>query len=484
MERRQGLGIALGEGELSAVVLELTGRRPVATATARLPLEPGRHGADALGAALERLVAALPRRGRGCACVLGLPLALLIVHNLRLPFQDTKQQALALPSALEELLLRPGSAERAIGAFNLIDTDPAGARLLAYAADKTLLQALLPPARKACDPDCLCPTLPLLASQIGAAEPDALVLHLAAETAELAFVHNSRMACCRALSVPAGTAAAACVPALTLAIRQSLSLFRQQAAPDAGAPAGLWLCGPLAGDAELPGQLERALQIPVQRWQAELTGRALAPDFDAALACALAALQQKSPASLNFRRGELAPKSGFWPGLRGKKGRIPAVLALAACLACLLLAGRVQSLKAQSARLHDEMEGIYRSAFPTVQVVHDPYMEMQAALRAGGPAASPLFAPGRPAALTVLAELSKRLPEDLKLTVQRFTLDPDRALLRGQTKSFGDVERIRALLAASPLFHEVRILSSTMDKSSADSPVRFELSLKRTGGAP
>ena len=41
-----------------------------------------------------------------------------------------------------------------------------------------------------------------------------------------------------------------------------------------------------------------------------------------------------------------------------------------------------------------------------------------------------------------------------------------------------------ALLAASPFFHEVRILSSTMDKSSADSPVRFELSLKRTGGAP
>ena len=65
------------------------------------------------------------------------------------------------------------------------------------------------------------------------------------------------------------------------------------------------------------------------------------------------------------------------------------------------------------------MEGIYRSAFPTVQVVHDPYMEMQAALRAGGPAASPLFAPGRPAALTVLTELSKRLPEDLKLKIGR-----------------------------------------------------------------
>ena len=124
-----------------------------------------------------------------------------------------------------------------------------------------------------------------MASQIGAAEPDALVLHLAAETAELALVHNSRVACCRALSVPAGTAAA-CVPALTLAIRQSLSLFRQQAAPDAGAPAGLWLCGPLAGDAELPGQLERALQIPVRRWQAELTGRTLAPDFNATLICA------------------------------------------------------------------------------------------------------------------------------------------------------------------------------------------------------
>lgn len=56
MERRQGLGIALGEGELSAVVLELTGRRPVATATARLPLEPGRHGADALGADRKSVV--------------------------------------------------------------------------------------------------------------------------------------------------------------------------------------------------------------------------------------------------------------------------------------------------------------------------------------------------------------------------------------------------------------------------------------------
>ena len=154
---------------------------------------------------------------------------------------------------------------------------------------------------------------------------------------------------------------------------------------------------------------------------------------------------------------------------------------MAACTALFVFfAGEVRSLKLKSEQLRQEMTQVFRSAFPQVQVVRDPYLEMQAALRSGAGTGAPLlFSPGRESVLSLLADISSRIPEEIALTINRFSLDQDLLLLRGQTSSFKDVDQIRTLLAASPLFSEVRILSSTAEKSGQENLIRFELRLKR-----
>ncbi len=504
MDGRQSLGIALGDRGLSAVLLQASGRTVSVAATATVPLDERETGVPGqLATALNRLCADLSWQAHH-PCVLGLPLSLLSVHNLHLPFQDARQQAQAFPYELEERLLRP--AEQVESVFAAIvhtgkEREGSGADLLAFAADKELLQQILPGGREwGFDPECICPAIHALAMQAGDAArgQESLVLaHVDLHAVEIALIQSGTMVTSRRMSLLLADVDAAGhaghVPdtleqtalALAGAIRQGLVLFRQTGA--AGAPSAsisqVLLSGPLAESGALKTLLAENLQVPVQRLNQSVPGN-LAPAFDAALACALQGLQPAKAGLhvFNFRQGAFAKNRGGLGAVWQRKNlRIAAALALVAAAGLLVfLAGEAQSLKLRSEELRLEMTQVFRSAFPEVQVVRDPYMEMQAALKGGAGMDSPLlFAPGRANTLSVLADISSRIPEETPLTVNRLTLDQDLALLRGQTASFKDVDQIRNSLAASPLFSEVRILSSSAEKSGTDSLIRFELRLQR-----
>ncbi len=508
MDGRQSLGIALDDTGLSAVLLQASGRSHTVVATAALPLASPEMRADIAGA-LNRLCADLNWQPSSLL-VLGLPLTMLSVHNLRLPFQETRQQAQAFPFEMEERLLRP--AEQVESVYHCITSGTGGSELLAFAVDKTLLQSLLPEAGKdgrrqwIFDPDSICPSVYALAQQAIAAaprRPSFMLLHAELHTASIALVQAGTVQACRRLSVlfadenpdiPEMQVIRQRAEALAGAIRQSLALFRQHQETGAmgvdrispALPAHLFVCGPLAHAEELQTRLAELLQVTVERLHGQVSGgsvsqRQLLPAFDAALACALCALQpgKAGVSSVNFRRGTFAKRGGrLW---QSKNAKVAAALALAACTALFVFfAGEVRSLKLKSEQLRQEMTQVFRSAFPQVQVVRDPYLEMQAALRSGAGTGAPLlFSPGRESVLSLLADISSRIPEEIALTINRFSLDQDLLLLRGQTSSFKDVDQIRTLLAASPLFSEVRILSSTAEKSGQENLIRFELRLKR-----
>ncbi|NLZ16249.1 MAG: hypothetical protein GX087_00735 [Desulfobulbaceae bacterium] len=506
MDGRQSLGIALAEGELSAVLLQASGRSLSVAATATMPVNAGKPGG--LTAALNRLCSDLSWREH-ISCVLGLPLSELSVRNLHLPFPDVKQQAQAFPYELEECLLTP--AEQVESVFAPTRSDASGADLLAFAADKELLLQFLPEEREwRFDPDIICPSMHALAVLAGEAmrgKGSFILTHADLHAAEIALIQDGVLLACRRVPlltvdgdaagnslVSAETESAVSgqtVLALAAAIRQSLILFRQgrAASVSPAAPSRSLLCGPLAASLELQTMLAENLQVRVQGLGQILprnsTGlRQLAPSFDAALACALHGLQPGKAGvhALNFRQGSFSKsKGGFGALWRRKNLRIAASLILVACAGLLVfLAGERHSLTLRSEKLRQEMTQVFRGAFPDAQVVRDPYMEMQAALK--GSAAmdsSLLFAQGRASSLSLLAELSSRVPAEMPLTVNRLTLEQDLALLRGQTASFKDVDQIRNSLAASPLFSEVRILSSTAEKSGAENLIRFELRLLR-----
>lgn len=508
MDGRQSLGIALAEGELSAVLLQASGRSLSVAATATMPVDAGKPGR--LAVALNRLCSDLSWQEH-MPCVLGLPLSVLSVRNLHLPFQDAKQQAQAFPYELEERLLVP--AEQVESVFSATRSDASGADLLAFAADRELLRQLLPEGREwRFDPDSICPwvhALALLAGETVGSKDSFMLAHADLHVAEIALIQDGALLACRHLPLlPAADEPDAAnnsptsaetesartkqtALALAAGIRQSLILFRQGRAVGAApaVPSQLFLCGPLAASAELQAMLAETLQVPVQllpRNSAAL--RQLAPSFDAALACALHGLQPGKAGVhvLNFRQGSFSKSKGglgaLWPLWQRKNLRIAASLILLACAGLLVfLAGERHSLKLRSEELRQEMGQVFRSAFPDAQVVRDPYMEMQAALKGGAAMASPLlFAQGRASSLSLLAEISSRVPTEMPLRVNRLTLEQDLALLRGQTASFKDVDQIRNSLAASPLFSEVRILSSTAEKSGAENLIRFELRLQRS----
>ena len=488
MDGRQALGIALGDTQLSAVLLRMS-RRPTVAATALVPLPAS--GVQGEWAALLNRVWTDFSWQRQDPCVLGLPLSALSVRNLQLPFQDAGQRARAFPYEMEEQLLLP--AEQVASVFATTREHAAGAELLAFAAERELLQRLLPEGREwHFDPSGICPAVHALALQAGGVERpsgSSVLVHADHHLASLVLLQAGLPLACRRLSLPLqeGDLTAEELRHYTLAlaqaIRQSLALFGQRHGKAVGdGVQHLLLSGPLARSAPLAAGLAEELRLPVRRVALPLEAaelRQLAPDFDAALACALQALRwgQAGTCALNFRSGAFARAQGrLW---QHKKIRLAAGLALAAAAGMLLLgAGELQSLKNRSQQLREEMTRLYRSAFPEVQTVRDPYMEMQAALADKG-GASLLFSSGRESMLSVLADISSRIPAQIPLKIERLTLDQELALLRGQTGSFGDVDQIRNLLAASPLFSEARILSSTAEKSGAEGLVRFELRLQR-----
>lgn len=490
MDGRQALGIALGDTQLTAVLLRIS-RRPGVAATAHVPVSgaPGE-----LAASLNRLWTDFSWQDRD-PCVLGLPLSMLSVRNLCLPFQDAGQRLRAFPYEMEEQLFVP--AEQVVSVFSTVREHATGADLLAFAAERELLGRLLPTGKEwSFDPVGVCPAVHALALQAAGGERTAgtsLLVHADHHLTTLVLMQAGVPLALRRLSLSPQEENAPGEPSaeelrlygqtLGRAISRSLVLFGQhhKKALDKGM-GHLLLCGPLAGSAPLKDSLAERLGLPVRRPQLPLEEaelRRLAPDFDAALACALQALHwgRAGSAALNLRTGDFARPGGrLW---QRRRIRLAAGLVLAACAGCLLFGlGALHSLKNRSQQLQDEMTRLYRNAFPEVQVVRDPYMEMRATLgeRTGGP---PLFASGRESALSVLADISARIPARTALRIERLTLDQELVLLRGQTGSFGDVDQIRNLLAASPLFEEVRILSSTAEKSGAEGAVRFELRLQR-----
>ena len=163
MDGRQALGIALGDTQLSAVLLRMS-RRPTVAATALVPL-PASGAQEEWAASLNRVWTDFSWQ-RQDPCVLGLPLSVLSVRNLQLPFQDAGQRARAFPYEMEEQLLLP--AEQVASVFSTIREHAAGAELLAFAAERELLQRLLPEGREwHFDPTGICPAVHALALQAG-----------------------------------------------------------------------------------------------------------------------------------------------------------------------------------------------------------------------------------------------------------------------------------------------------------------------------
>jgi general secretion pathway protein L len=499
---KKSLGIEISDGQVTGVALEQQGKVLVVTAFLRLPLS---DSAD-IAAQVVELCRQFDWREAPCIC--GLPLSLLSVRNLTLPFRDGKQIAQALPFELEEQLIVP--VETLVVDFMVSATADAGSRIIAFAVEREFLSALLDGLKEVVDPEIVTPAVAPLAAQIAATcgtIGNMLMLHADLHSMTMVLAHGDRPLFYRRLSYPEQmilhppfffddhqvvvtdmAAAEHCIRLICESIERSLDYYRMESEAESR-PELVILTGPLAEMTAMGEIIASAMQLPVETADLLAANGIHCPEamrpgwqsqrFDRAVSLALLGFGKK--ATVNFRKEVFAKKRTFYSSRKQVIGAVAAVLVVG--LGALgYLWNDYRSLQRRDQAVRDDMTAIFKQTFPKINKVREPYTEMQAALKSvqGPESPTPLFVADK-RVLGLLADISARIPETVVVRVSRLSIDRESVLIKGTTETFNSVDAIKNALAASSRYKAVQIVSATADKSKNTSLIRFEIQLQLEG---
>jgi len=425
------LGVDVGEREVRVAEAERLLGAPRLTGVRRLPL-------DALPALARR---------RPSTVLAALPAARASHRLLVLPFRDARRLAQTVPlELLGQLPAEPDDATVAFARLGAVDDGTAVLAAVARRGDVAtyvapLAAAGLVPARVDLAP------LPAWAL-VPPARGDAALLVADGVGSAVSVRRAGRLAGLRALDTPAADA-----DALAAETRWALAAL-------GGVPPTIVLAGADARPALAAALATRcgAAVVPVA-----LPG--VAPDDAAACAVAVGLVLGGVPA-LAFDGGPRAVTRSL---------RRAAALAAAAAALALVDTGVVRhGLAQRDAMLVAAIHAEAAAALPEARLVA-PRAELEAALAAraaGG---------GDAAALTVLRELSTRVPAGLRPDLDELAIDDAGVSLHGRLPSFDAVDTLRRALAASALLDDVTAADTrtTVDGRG----VEFRLHAARRAGA-
>ena len=499
---KRSLGIDISDGQIIGVALEQRGKSSIVTACLSLPLSEHIDIAQQTRLLCEQL------NWREGACVCGLPLSVLSVRNLALPFRDLKKIAQALPFELEEQLIVP--VDSLITDFFIGETTDSGSLVVAFAVEKALVGSLLDGLQKVADPDIITPGVLPLAVQVINHNRDTknlLLLYADLHSITMVLILGERPLLYRRLPYPEQmmlqppyyledgrvvvtdmVAVGQCIQHVCDSIERSLDYFHIER-KTGSRPERVVLTGPLAELKGMTAMIASALDLPAEKFDllsANQIGRredVCAPwqsvRFDQAVSLALLGLGKK--AGVNFRKKDFAKKRVFFSTRKQMLRAVAALTVLAVCLFGYLW-NDYRLLRNRDQVLRDELAGIFRQTFPKVTKVHEPYVEMKAALKTvqGPEAPTQLFVSGK-RVLGLLADISARIPDSVILQVSRLSIDREAVLLKGTTSTFNMVELIKNSLSASSRYKGVQIVSATADKEKKNGNIRFEIQLQLGG---
>lgn len=511
------LGLDLGSHTVKAVLLETTlrGFQVKAWTTAPVPAEGERL--PRLEAALQQVIAAGPLAAD--TVVISVPGVSVATHSLALPFSDTKKVEAALSGEVADQL--PFDLDDAVYDYQANETksgDVKGAQVLVGVVRKEELSGLLESLKKQkLDPRIV--THPGLALQnvlatLPAADDQAVaVIELGHERTSLAIgrpggpVDFARtftgggLALSKALAtefkIPlaeaqtwkethgavgaevvgpdAERAAGAFLRALQPVIRELRSSLKSYAARFKRPVTRVMLCGGTAKLLGLPGQLEKDLGLPCSlvSLPPEAQGAlGLNAGPEAVQAWALALRGQATGAKaprFNLRRGEFAFKSDL-DFARDKLGQI-------AAFALVLLVLLVASGIARNTILERREKAVDQLLCDVTQrILGKCEKNFDIALNLLEGKESPSASVPKRSAVTLLAEVSQRIPADSPVTLDRVTVDLDRIELVCQAPSMKQMEDMITALKTYKCFKEIS--EGKVEKSKDGTKVQFRLDVK------
>jgi len=193
-------------------------------------------------------------------------------------------------------------------------------------------------------------------------------------------------------------------------------------------------------------------------------------------ALALACCNTRDRERINFRKDDFAWKSA--------KDRFSLLMkAGAAALLVLVLATAAyqvfdyKRLQHKRDQLTNQVVALYQDALPGATPGPEPVKEMQIKVNKLKETSS--VDSGHDLSLTavkLLADISGRIPENLKVTLERYLYDRKTIRIKGITDNFNTVDAMKKALEQSPFFSEVSIGSANI--APKQQGVRFELKLE------
>ena len=497
----KSLGIDISDSHVTGVVLEQQRKNLLLSASLSLPVP------EDAGLRSPFACCASSSTGRKGVCVWGLPLSMLSVRNLALPFNDVKKIAQALPFELEEQLLVP--IDTLVTDFSVSKKIDTGNLIVTFSLDKNFLSGLLEDVQDLVDPEIVTPAMVPLVAQIVKQNRDQhnfLLVHADLHSSTMVLVLNGKAVFYRRLAYPEQmilhtpfyfaddqvvisdtVATEECIRLFSRLIEQSLDYYRAENKEDER-PERVILTGPLAAVTRMSEVIHSVLGMPVEgvdflsanaiSCSDEMRHQWHGQQFDRALSLAL---QGFSRAEINFRKESFAIKRALFSSRKQLLGAISVAVALVVCLFGFL-GYDYRQLQHKDRAAGEEMAAIFKKTFPGVTKVSDPFIEMQARLKsAQGPVSPIALLHGNKRVLGLLADISTRVPATVALRVSRLSIDRESVLLKGTTDTFNSVETIKSSLAASSKFKSVQIVSATADKDKKNGAIRFEVQLQLEG---
>lgn len=496
---QQTLGIDINDQQLHGVVVTGKGKDCAVVSAASVSLRDPESFLQDLPALLEQLP------WQGGDCVLGLPLSVLSLRNLNLPFTGSKKIEQVLPFELEEHLLVP-VADQIIAPVT-VEEHGDNSHLLVAALEKKLIASALDTLQTVgLDPDIICPScyaLALVLTEVQEKKDSFLVLYGDICSMSLVLVHQGIVTFMRRLAYPEQVfteeifvqqgreiqvreqiAADAAMRDCCGMVTRSLEYY-SFLSPGSVAPDRVILAGPMQQVDNLATIIEQELSLPVlscnlaRSYSIKQTdpGKWHPTTYDSSLALAL--LGNRKRTGLNFRRDEFASHSVF-SGSRRQVITIVAIVALAACLFLGYAFFDTLRLQKQHDTLSSEMKKIFQQSFPAVTRIVDPLLQMRTRIKVleAPKVAMPLFTE-KPRVLVLLADISSRIPAGMSLHVSRLVVDQDSVRIKGTTDAFNNVNTMKTVLDKSLLFSSVSIVSASKTKDKGI--IRFELRMQLGG---
>lgn len=230
--------------------------------------------------------------------------------------------------------------------------------------------------------------------------------------------------------------------------------------------------------AERTGLRVAKLGLPMEEHGAGLVAGGPPILFAPAIALALRGTA-KSRSRMNFRRDEFALRLDL-SGMFKDFGRTGILAAAVGVLALLSFATGVGVDSRRAARLEGQMAQVYGEALPGQPVPSNAVAGLREAVRSANERAEFLGVyRGNLSALDLLAEVSKRVPEDLDIVFEELSIDRQLIRMRVYSKSFEAADRLGAELSKFGPFAQARIGSIETDRKRGGK--RFNVTISLAG---